>query len=766
MLAHELRNPLAPIRNALQMLRARRRRAASAQCRCRDHRPPGRAPDPPGRRPARHLAHHPRQDPAADASRWTWPTWSRRRSRPAPPARRPAATSSTVELPDRAGAGARPTRPGCRRCWRTCSTTPPSTPTRAGGSGCGARRRAREVVIRGARHRHRHPARHAAPGLRPVHPGGRLARPHAQGPGHRPDAGEGPGGAPRRHASRPPATGRARAASSSCACRAGGRRRRGAEAASRARRRPSERAPAARRVLMVDDNIDAAETLAMMLEILGQDDAPGPRRPRGAHGRRAEYRPDVVFLDIGLPGISGLEACVRMRKDLGMTRHVPRRAVGLRHRGGPAQVDAGGLRRPPGEAAGSGRAAGHPRGRWRAARGRDGMMVQRNIDRPERARNGYETANYVVHRRLIGRRARVQHCMERKRGPSALFLFGGSTEGHGNHGQHHAARTARSGNSTTPSRSPRSPPRSAPAWPRPRSAARSTASSSTRRTASTATPKLAIVTDKDPEGLEIIRHSTAHLLAHAVKELFPDAQVTIGPVIENGFYYDFAYKRPFTPEDLAAIEKRMARDREEGHPGARARSGTRDEAVEFFKAIGEKYKAEIIAAIPAQRGHLALPPGRVHRPVPRPARALHGQAQGLQADEGRGRVLARRLEERDAAAHLRHGLGERRRTRTPTCTCSRRPRSATTASIGKQLDLFHMQEEAPGMVFWHPEGLGDLAGRSSSTCAGSTATTATRRCAARRSSTARCGRSPATGRTTRTTCSHGVGEARLTRSSR
>ena len=89
--------------------------------------------------------------------------------------------------------------------------------------------------------------------------------------------------------------------------------------------------------------------------------------------------------------------------------------------------------------------------------------------------------------------------------------------------------------------------------------------------ASIATPTLAIVTDKDPEGLDILRHSTAHLLAHAVKELFPDAQVTIGPVIENGFYYDFSYKRPFTPEDLAAIEKRMARAREEGRCRSRAR---------------------------------------------------------------------------------------------------------------------------------------------------------------------------------------------------
>src|ERR1700687_3155010 len=103
--------------------------------------------------------------------------------------------------------------------------------------------------------------------------------------------------------------------------------------------------------------------------------------------------------------------------------------------------------------------------------------------------------------------------------------------------------------------------------------------------------KLAIVTDKDREGLEVIRHSTAHLLAYAVKELFPEAQVTIGPVIENGFYYDFAYKRPFTPEDLEAIEKRMAELAKKDIPITRE-VWSRDKAVEFFKSIGEHYKAE------------------------------------------------------------------------------------------------------------------------------------------------------------------------------
>jgi len=109
--------------------------------------------------------------------------------------------------------------------------------------------------------------------------------------------------------------------------------------------------------------------------------------------------------------------------------------------------------------------------------------------------------------------------------------------------------------------------------------------------------KLAIVTDKDPQGLELIRHSTAHLLAYAVKELFPDAQVTIGPVIENGFYYDFAYKRPFTPEDLAAIEAKMVELAKKDEPVTR-RVLPRDEAVAYFKGMGEAYKAEIIGSIP------------------------------------------------------------------------------------------------------------------------------------------------------------------------
>src|SRR4249920_41425 len=112
--------------------------------------------------------------------------------------------------------------------------------------------------------------------------------------------------------------------------------------------------------------------------------------------------------------------------------------------------------------------------------------------------------------------------------------------------------------------------------------------------------ELAIITDKNPEGLDLIRHSTAHLLAYAVKELFPDAQVTIGPVIEHGFFYDFSYKRPFTPEDLIAIEKKMTQLAALDEPVTR-RVLPRDEAVAYFKSLGEHYKAEIIESIPADQ---------------------------------------------------------------------------------------------------------------------------------------------------------------------
>ena len=214
--------------------------------------------------------------------------------------------------------------------------------------------------------------------------------------------------------------------------------------------------------------------------------------------------------------------------------------------------------------------------------------------------------------------------------------------------------------------------------------------------------RVQIVTERDPEGVDVIRHSTAHLLAQAVKELFPDAQVTIGPVIENGFYYDFAYKRPFTPEDLAAIEKRMQEIAKKDLPVHR-REMKRDDAVAFFLKQGEKYKAEIIASIPEKetislygqgdwidlcRGPHVPSTGKLKTfKLMRVAGAywrgdsknemlqrIYGTAWGKKEDQD---AYLRMLEEAEKRDHRR---------------------------LATQLDLFHMQEEAPGLVFWHPKG--------------------------------------------------------------
>jgi threonyl-tRNA synthetase len=214
--------------------------------------------------------------------------------------------------------------------------------------------------------------------------------------------------------------------------------------------------------------------------------------------------------------------------------------------------------------------------------------------------------------------------------------------------------------------------------------------------------EVVIVTDKDEEGLSIIRHSTAHLLAHAVKELFPSAQVTIGPVIENGFYYDFSFGRPFTPEDLAAIEKRMNEISKRNLPVSRELM-PRDEAVAFFKGMGEHYKAEIIAAIPEdeaislyrQNGFIDLCRGP-HVPSTGKLKVfkLMKVAGAYWRGDSRNEMLQRiygtawaKKEEQDAYLH-RLEEAERRDHR----------------KLGRQLDLFHTQDEAPGMVFWHPKG--------------------------------------------------------------
>jgi len=213
---------------------------------------------------------------------------------------------------------------------------------------------------------------------------------------------------------------------------------------------------------------------------------------------------------------------------------------------------------------------------------------------------------------------------------------------------------------------------------------------------------VAIVTEKDPEANDLLRHSTAHLLAHAVKELFPDAQVTIGPVIENGFYYDFSYKRPFTPEDLAAIEKRMAEIAKRDLPVAR-RELPRDEAVKFFREQGEKYKAEIIASIPQGetlslygqgnwidlcRGPHVPSTGKLKNfKLMRVAGAYwRGDSKNEMLQRIYGTAWAKK-EDQDAYLRMLEEAEKRDHRRLAT-----------------QLDLFHMQEEAPGLVFWHPKG--------------------------------------------------------------
>jgi threonyl-tRNA synthetase len=213
---------------------------------------------------------------------------------------------------------------------------------------------------------------------------------------------------------------------------------------------------------------------------------------------------------------------------------------------------------------------------------------------------------------------------------------------------------------------------------------------------------LSIVTDKDADGLEVIRHSTAHLLAYAVKELFPDAQVTIGPVIDSGFYYDFSYKRPFTPEDLEAIEKKMAELAKKDEPVGR-KVLPRDEAVAYFKSIGEAYKAELIASIPAGEDVSLYSEGKFtdlcrgpHVPSTGKLKVfkLMKVAGAYWRGDSKNEMLQRiygtawaKKEDQDAYLHMLEEAEKRDHRK-----------------LGRQLDLFHFQDEAPGLIFWHPKG--------------------------------------------------------------
>jgi len=213
---------------------------------------------------------------------------------------------------------------------------------------------------------------------------------------------------------------------------------------------------------------------------------------------------------------------------------------------------------------------------------------------------------------------------------------------------------------------------------------------------------LSIVTAKDADGLEVIRHSTAHLLAYAVKELFPDAQVTIGPVIEHGFFYDFSYKRPFTPEDLLAIEKKMTQLAALDEPVVR-RVLPRDEAVAYFKSLGEHYKAEIIESIPADQDVSLYREGKFEDlcrgpHVPSTGKLKHFKLMKLAGAYWRGDHKNEMLQRVYGTAwatkeELQQHL-----------TMLEEAEKRDHRKLGRELDLFHIDDHAPGLVFWHPKG--------------------------------------------------------------
>ena len=214
--------------------------------------------------------------------------------------------------------------------------------------------------------------------------------------------------------------------------------------------------------------------------------------------------------------------------------------------------------------------------------------------------------------------------------------------------------------------------------------------------------KLSIITDRDEEGLEIIRHSSAHLLAQAVKQLFPEAQVTIGPVIDNGFYYDFAYEKGFTPDDMAAIEKKMAELVKQDIPITR-KVMQRDEAVKFFNDLGEKYKAEIIASIPEDQEIGLYEQGDFIDLCRGPHVPSTGKLKAIKLMK-----LAGAYWRGDAKNEmLQRVYGTAWRNKKELKSYLHRLEEAEKRDhrkLAKQLDLFHMQEEAPGMVFWHDKG--------------------------------------------------------------
>ncbi|NRT56251.1 threonine--tRNA ligase [Sphaerotilus uruguayifluvii] len=214
--------------------------------------------------------------------------------------------------------------------------------------------------------------------------------------------------------------------------------------------------------------------------------------------------------------------------------------------------------------------------------------------------------------------------------------------------------------------------------------------------------KLAIITAKDADGLDIIRHSTAHLLAYAVKELFPDAQVTIGPTIEHGFYYDFAYKRPFTPEDLAAIEKKMTELANRDEKVVR-RVVPRDEAVGYFKSIGEAYKAEIIESIPADQDVSLYAEGAFTDLCRGPHVPSTGKLKFFKLMKVAGAYW--RGDHRNEMLQRVYGTAWATKDDLQKyLTMLEEAEKRDHRRLGRELDLFHMDEHSPGTVFWHPKG--------------------------------------------------------------
>ena len=211
-----------------------------------------------------------------------------------------------------------------------------------------------------------------------------------------------------------------------------------------------------------------------------------------------------------------------------------------------------------------------------------------------------------------------------------------------------------------------------------------------------------IITDRDPEGLEVLRHSSAHLLAYAVKELFPEAQVTIGPVIDNGFYYDFAFQRPFTPDDLVAIEKRMADIAKRDLPVTRE-VWKRDDATAFFKSIGEHYKAELIAAIPEGQEVSLYREGDFVDLCRGPHVPTTGKLKVFKLMKVAGAYW--RGDHRNEQLQRIYGTAwAKKEDQDAYLTMLEEAEKRDHRRLGRHLDLFHLQDEAPGMIFWHPKG--------------------------------------------------------------